>query len=192
MIETSDSYCRFQVNWFVKMLSKLSCVRGINKLKTAFAGGDFRHLSFVVCHLSFSNGFSHGLRIILVLCLYLPGCVERYITIDTTPSNAIVWLNGEEVGASPVTVPFLWYGSYQVEIRRHGFQTLKTARHAHAPIYQWPVIDFFAECLLPVKFTDHHHWEFELTPQTLADPNSLLNRAQSLRQQTEIIRSPNP
>jgi len=127
---------------------------------------------------------------ILMLCLCLAGCVERYITIDTTPSNAIVWLNGEEVGASPVTVSFLWYGQYEVEIRREDCQTLKTTQHAHAPIYQWPIIDFFTECLLPFQLTDHHQWQFDLAPQTIAEPNALLERAQSLRQQTEIIRSP--
>jgi len=127
---------------------------------------------------------------ILLLCLCLTGCVERYITIDTTPSNAIVSLNGEEIGASPVTVPFLWYGQYEVEIRRDDCQTLKTTRHAQAPIYQWPIIDFFTECLLPIQFTDHHQWQFELAPQTIADPNALLGRAQNLRHQTEIIRTP--
>jgi len=126
----------------------------------------------------------------VLLCLSLTGCVERFITVNTTPPGAIVCLNGSEIGAAPVTVSFLWYGQYEVEISHDDCQTLKTTRHAHAPIYQWPIIDFFAECLIPFQFTDHHQWQFDLSPQSIADPNALLERAQSLRQQTEIIRIP--
>ncbi len=128
--------------------------------------------------------------VILLLCLCLNGCVERMISVNTTPPGAIIWLNGDEIGASPVTTSFLWYGQYEIEIKQDGYQTLKTTRKANPPIYQWPIIDFFSECLFPFQLTDHHQWDFELTPQTIADPNALLDRAQSLREQTEIIRFP--
>ncbi|MCP4711047.1 MAG: PEGA domain-containing protein [Planctomycetes bacterium] len=133
---------------------------------------------------------NRSILVIVLLCVSLTGCVERMISVKTTPPGAIIWLNGEEIGAAPVTISFLWYGQYEVEIRHDGYQTLKTTRNAQAPIYQWPIIDFFTECLLPFQFTDHHQWDYELTPQTIADPNALLDRAQSLRQQTEIIRIP--
>jgi hypothetical protein len=126
--------------------------------------------------------------LIIMFCLCFTGCVERFITVDTTPSNAIVSLNGQEIGASPVTVPFTWYGQYEVTIRKDGYQTLNTSKKANAPIYQWPPLDLLAECLLPFTLTDHHHWNFDLTEQTLADPDALIERAQSLRSQTSIIR----
>src|SRR5262249_26230601 len=34
----------------------------------------------------------------------LAGCIERTVTIRTEPDNALVYLNDEEVGRSPVTV----------------------------------------------------------------------------------------
>ena len=126
--------------------------------------------------------------LILIFSLSLTGCVERFITVDTTPSNAIVSLNGREIGASPITVPFTWYGQYEVTIRKDGYQTLITSKKADAPIYQWPPLDLFTECLLPFTLTDHHRWNFDLTEQTLADPDALIERAQSLRRQTNIIR----
>ena len=125
---------------------------------------------------------------LLIVSLQLTGCVERLITVNTIPDGAIVSLNGQEIGAAPVTVPFTWYGRYEVAIRKDGYQTLKTSRQADAPFYQWPPLDLVAECLLPLELTDHHHWDFELTPQTLADPNALIHRAQSLRRDTAIIR----
>ena len=102
-----------------------------------------------------------ALAIFSMLCLN--GCVERLITVTTDPPGAIVWLNGEEVGATPVTTSFTWYGTYDVVIRKDGYETLKTAQDTPAPFYQWPGIDLVSECLLPFTITDHHQWEFELT-----------------------------
>lgn len=124
------------------------------------------------------------LALTLLFLLFLNGCVERLITVKTEPSGAILWLNGEEVGATPVTVPFTWYGAYDVVIRKDGYETLKTAQDAHAPFYQWPGIDFVSECLLPFTITDHHQWEFELTTHAPVESQELIDRAKSLRDET--------
>jgi hypothetical protein len=48
------------------------------------------------------------------------GCVRRRVTITTAPEGASVILNDEEIGTSPVTVDFIWYGDYDVIVRRPG------------------------------------------------------------------------
>ncbi|HQI29243.1 MAG TPA: PEGA domain-containing protein, partial [Sedimentisphaerales bacterium] len=54
-----------------------------------------------------------GWRVLLCLTgVLLTGCVERRLTIYTEPPGAIVTLNDQEIGVSPVTVPFNWYGDY--------------------------------------------------------------------------------
>lgn len=122
------------------------------------------------------------LILIIALCYFaLTGCVERLIAITTEPAGAMVWLNDEEVGATPVTVPFTWYGQYEVVIRKEGCQTLKTSRRTPVPFYQWPAIDFFSEALLPVKLTDHHEWHFPLEQSRVADRATLIQRAVVLR-----------
>lgn len=122
--------------------------------------------------------------IIAFMAMGLTGCVERLITVTSQPAGASVWLNDEEVGSTPLTVPFTWYGDYEVVLRKDGFQTIKTSRQAQAPIYQWPVIDLVAECFLPVNLVDKHQWDFELAPQQPTDPNQLIERANDLRSQT--------
>jgi len=118
---------------------------------------------------------------ISICCFALPGCVERLITISTEPAGAMVWLNDEEAGATPVTVPFTWYGQYEVIVRKKGFQTLKTSRRTPVPFYQWPGIDFFSEVLLPMRLTDRHKWHFPLEPSRIADRDALIRRADILR-----------
>ena len=44
------------------------------------------------------------------------GCVERLITVTSQPSGSLVYLNDEEVGRTPVTVPFTFYGVYDVRV----------------------------------------------------------------------------
>lgn len=122
--------------------------------------------------------------LILLSLLSLTGCVERLITVNSEPPGAIVWLNDEEVGATPVTVPFTWYGKYGVVIRKDDYQTVNTVKDVPAPFYQWPPLDLVAECFLPFKITDHHQWSFSLNPQTPTDTNQLIKRAKDLRHET--------
>lgn len=44
------------------------------------------------------------------------GCVERVISITSEPSGSLVHLNDEEVGRTPLTVPFTFYGVYDVRL----------------------------------------------------------------------------
>ncbi len=111
-----------------------------------------------------------------------PGCVERTVTIHTEPEEATVFLNDQEVGKSPVKVPFTWYGDYDIIVRKEGYQTLKTHRRINAPWYQWPFIDFFAECLVPFTIHDNHVLEvLVLEPRQSVDKETLLQSAEELR-----------
>ncbi len=84
-----------------------------------------------------------GLTIIVIAS----GCVERQLTINTRPQGALVTLNDEEIGTSPVMVSFNWYGDYDVRISKEGYETLKTHRRLKRPWYDRAPFDFFAGCL---------------------------------------------
>ncbi|MCF7958773.1 MAG: PEGA domain-containing protein [Phycisphaerae bacterium] len=122
------------------------------------------------------------LTITAACLLALNGCVERLITITSQPAGAAVWLNGQEVGATPVTVPFTFYGTYDVTLRKDGCQTLNQPKKTPVPFYQWPGIDLVAECLIPAKFTDQHTWHFQLESNDNFDTDKLIDRAKTLRQ----------
>jgi len=114
----------------------------------------------------------------------LAGCVERTLTITTTPEGALVWLNDEEVGRTPVTKNFTWYGDYDVMIRKEGYKTLKTHTRIQEPWYQIPPIDFFAECLVPATIRDNRHLEYTLEPAEQTGSDELVERAQQFRERT--------
>ncbi|MCP4593710.1 MAG: PEGA domain-containing protein [bacterium] len=120
--------------------------------------------------------------LLLVLMGLLTGCVRRSLTVRTAPSGALVYLNDEEVGRSPVTTDFLWYGDYDVILRKEGHQTLKTHAVIRAPWYQVPPLDFFAEALYPGRIHDERFLSFELEPEDLPGRDELIERAETFRQ----------
>jgi hypothetical protein len=119
----------------------------------------------------------------LTVCLLLGGCVERRLTINTEPTGAIVVLNDEEIGTSPVMTSFEWYGDYNVRISKEGFQTLKTHRNLKRPWYDWFPFDFFAQIVNPKRIVDSYQWSFTLAPQTQPDRDELIRDAQKLKGQ---------
>ena len=110
------------------------------------------------------------------------GCVRRTMTIHSEPDGALVFLNDEEVGRTPVTVPFTWYGDYDVVLRKEGYQTLKTHAPVRAPWYQLPVFDFVAEVLVPWEIHDQHELPlYALEPQQTPTRAELIDRARDFR-----------
>lgn len=129
---------------------------------------------------------SKGLQIAAVLaaCILLStGCVERKLTINTEPQGALVTLNDEEIGISPVTVGFEWYGDYKVRAAKEGYEILNTHRKLDRPGHDVFPLDFFAEVLWPRRIKDSYEWTFELTPYTPPDRDQLIHDAQKFRQE---------
>ena len=114
--------------------------------------------------------------------LGLFGCVERKLTINTNPSGALVLLNDEEIGVSPATVLFNWYGDYNVTIRKPGCDTLQTHRKLAPPWYDYFPFDFFAEILYPGRIVDSYEWSFDLAPKKEIDRNELIQAAEQLKE----------
>ena len=114
---------------------------------------------------------------------YITGCVERKLTINTQPQAALVTLNDEEIGLSPVTVSFEWYGDYNIAIRKEGYQTLKTHRELKAPWYDGFPFDLLAQFLNPERIVDSYEWTFELAPQEEPTREQLIQNAQELKEQ---------
>ncbi len=131
--------------------------------------------------------FSLAKSLIACLALFaLTGCVERKLTINTQPQGAIVWLNDEEIGFSPVTVEFSWYGDYKVRAEKDGYDILSTHRVLKAPYYDGFPIDFFAEILWPGQIRDHYEWDFDLAPYTPASRPDLIMAAQKMKNTAQI------
>jgi hypothetical protein len=124
-----------------------------------------------------------SLLTILIAVLFLSGCLGRQLTINTTPQDALVELNDEQIGQSPVTVSFNWYGDYKVRITKPGFETLKTHRLLKAPWYDAFPFDLFAQVLTSERKVDSYEWTFDLQKQKQISRDQLIKNAQTLEEQ---------
>ncbi len=124
------------------------------------------------------------LGLLILICL-ASGCVERKLTIRTTPENALVTLNDEEIGTSPVTVSFQWYADYNIRVTKAGYTTLETHQELKAPWYDYFPFDFFAQVLYPKRIVDEHEWSFDLEPAKPADRDTVIQQAEALQQEMQ-------
>jgi hypothetical protein len=106
--------------------------------------------------------------------------------IKSDPPGALVYLNNQEVGRTPVTRDFKWYGDYDVQLRLEGYETLKTNQPVIAPAWNWVPLDLFAQ-LLPITFKDHKSLNYSLKPLDPAkdEPKGLMDRAEYLKGKLE-------
>jgi hypothetical protein len=113
--------------------------------------------------------------------LIFSGCVERKLTINTEPQGALIVLNDEEIGVSPVTVGFNWYGDYKVRANKQGYEILNTHRKLEGPLYDKFPFDFFAEILWPGRIVDEYEWTFEMAVYEAPDREQLIEAAQEMK-----------
>lgn len=118
------------------------------------------------------------------LALWAGGCRSRTIEITSEPPGALVWLNDEQVGRTPLDVDFVHYGVYDVRLQLEGHQPLATAKAAAAPLIDQPGVDFFTQ---PFPGRSITRWHFVLEPlPELADQRgaeaALTQRARAVKQ----------
>ncbi len=105
--------------------------------------------------------------------------MERTISITSDPPGALVYLNDEEVGRTPLAVPFLFYGTYDVRLEREGYKPLWVEQEAVAPWWEAPGPDLFAEMVPDLKAEQRWHFVMEVLP--LAQGGAVVERAKQLR-----------
>lgn len=124
-----------------------------------------------------------GLATVAFVLLLSVGCVERRLLITSEPAGALVYLNDQEVGRTPLEVPFTWYGRYDVRLEREGYRTLETERVAEQPWWEKPGPDLLAEALPGKRVEIAWHIEMiKAQPVGETDPERVLDFARQMRE----------
>jgi hypothetical protein len=111
----------------------------------------------------------------------LMGCVRRRMTIRSNPPGAQVYVDNYEIGTTPCSTDFVYYGTRDIRIVKDGFETLQTKHAFHRPWYQYPGVEFVAENFVPGEIRDEHALNFTLEPQLIVPTETLVSRAENLR-----------
>lgn len=98
-------------------------------------------------------------------CLVLSGCVRRQLTIRSEPPGAVLIVNDEKLGTTPLTYDFMWYGWYRMLLTKPGYERLDDHVELKAPWYLWIPMDLAME-LMPFTVRDDRQLSYTLSPLT--------------------------
>jgi len=118
----------------------------------------------------------------LLLSAVLPGCVRRRMTVRSNPPGAVVYVDDQEIGTTPASTSFTYYGTRKIQLVKDGFETLTVKQTFYPPWYEITPLDFVSENLWPHEVRDEQFLDFQLQPQQIIPSEKLVERAESLRQ----------
>jgi hypothetical protein len=105
------------------------------------------------------------------------------MTVRTEPPGALVTIDNQVIGTSPVATPFTYYGTREIRLERDGFRTEVIRERIDPPWYQLPVVDFFTETLYPGELRDERIVDVQMVPQQMPPIDQVRMQANQLRQQ---------
>lgn len=111
----------------------------------------------------------------------LLGCVRRRMTVLSDPPGALVYVDDQEIGVTPVSAAFTYYGTRKIQLVKDGYETLTVKQTFATPWYEIPPLDFVSENLWPHETRDEQLVNFQLQPQQLLPTEKLLERAEGMR-----------
>lgn len=107
------------------------------------------------------------------------------MTIRSNPPGALVYVDGYEVGTTPISTNFTYYGTRSFQLIKDGYQTVTENRSIPPPWYQVTPLDFVTENLVPGQIRDQHTIDFQLMPQLVIPAEQIRQRGESLRAQAQ-------
>jgi len=119
--------------------------------------------------------------LIAMLTLTQTGCVHRRVTINSYPQGALVKVDGKDIGYTPASFDFTWYGTREVQLLKDGFETHTEQIDVNAPWYQKFPLDFVSDNFLGHHVTDHRQFSFQLQPKRVDMSSDVMQRAGALR-----------
>jgi hypothetical protein len=121
-----------------------------------------------------------SLACFVLLC---SGCVERRLTVRSEPSNALVVLDGQEIGHTPVSTSFTYYGDREIKLIKDGYETKTIKQTISTPWYQYLGLDFVSEVLIPWRIRDERNYLYTLEPVLAVSDADLIQRANMVREE---------
>src|SRR5437773_3184640 len=101
----------------------------------------------------------------LAFCVLATGCVRRRLTIRTSPPGAQVYVDNQEIGTTPCSASFIYYGTRNITVMKSGYRTEKVFQPINPPWYEISPVDFVSENLVPMELRDERVVDIQLVPE---------------------------
>jgi len=109
------------------------------------------------------------------------GCVQRRMTIRSNPPGALVYVDDYQIGTTPVSTDFIYYGTRKIRLVKDGFETLTVRQPFPLPWYEIFPLDFVTENLWPAEIRDERVVDLAMVPASSTPPELVVARAEQAR-----------
>ena len=109
------------------------------------------------------------------------GCVQRRMTIRSNPPGALVYVDDYQIGTTPVSTDFVYYGTRKIRLVKDGFETLTVRQPLPVPWYEVFPLDFVSENLWPWEIRDERVVDLAMAPAESQPAELVVARAQTAR-----------
>lgn len=127
-----------------------------------------------------------ALGLVVLGLLGCVGCVERRYTLRTDPPGALAIVNGEEIGQTPVSRSYTYYGDREITFILDGYETKTLIQPMNAPWWDNLITEFFTENLVPFDLRDEREFQYQLSPANAPISADLRDRAEQLRASSQV------
>ena len=109
------------------------------------------------------------------------GCVQRRMTIRSNPPGALVYVDDYQIGTTPVSTDFVYYGTRKLRLVKDGVETLTVRQPFPIPWYEVFPLDFVTENLWPWEIRDERVVDLAMVPAGSVPAESVVSRAELAR-----------
>ena len=85
------------------------------------------------------------------------------MTVRTNPPGALLYVDDYEIGTTPVSANFTYYGTRKIRLVKDGYETLTVMQWIPPPWYEFPPLDFVSENFVPGQIYDQRTLDFQLS-----------------------------
>lgn len=93
----------------------------------------------------------------------------------------MVTIDRQAIGQTPVSVPFTYYGTREIQLEKDGYQTIQVRQRLRPPWYEVFPLSFFSNHFAMREIRDVRRLDFELLPKVQVSESQLIDRANQLR-----------
>jgi hypothetical protein len=128
----------------------------------------------------------------LLAVVAITGCVQRRMTIRSSPPGALVYVDDYQIGTTPVSTDFVYYGTRKIRLVKDGFETLTVRQPFPLPWYQVFPLDFVTENLWPGEIRDERVVDLAMSPMAATPAEEVVVRAEQARASAGSLPAPLP
>ncbi|MFT5303096.1 MAG: hypothetical protein ACI87E_004619 [Mariniblastus sp.] len=116
-----------------------------------------------------------------LILISLSGCVQRRFIIRSQPEGAFVTIDRQPIGLTPLSVPWTYNGTREIQVEKDGYKTIKVQERFQPTWYETFPASLVTENFWPQEIRDERVMDFQLEPKTQVQENLLLERANDMR-----------